>query len=69
MTIDTDYYCDNKECPIKKDNIFYTTTRIGVSISDVHITLPIPCILCSHVKKTDMGKILTKSYTKDMLKK
>lgn len=69
MIIDTDCYCDNTECPIKKDNLFYATTRIAVDISDIHTTLPIPCLMCTHMKKIDMSKILAKSYTKEMLKK
>lgn len=60
--------CKNNSCPINKDQLYYTTTRISVTISDVNMTIAIPCLLCDQIEKIDMSKILNKAYTKELLK-
>ena len=72
MTIDSKDYCDNVKCPLHTETdmefIRLSSTYIKVTVADGQdITVAVPCLLCSHAKKIDMGHIMSKIATKQML--
>jgi hypothetical protein len=72
MRIDSKNYCDNKKCPLHSDTdvefIRLSSTYIKVTIAqNEELAVAVPCLLCKHAKKIDMGHVMAKIATKQML--
>ena len=72
MHIDSKDYCNNKKCPLhtetETDMLRFSSTYIRVTLDNSEeFTVAIPCLLCSHAEKIDMGHVMQKVATKQML--
>lgn len=73
VSIDSKDYCDNKQCPLHTEceietyRTSITYLKIEITDSNISLSIPIPCLLCSHAKKLDFGNIMRKAVTTAML--
>jgi len=66
------WFCDVLDCPIHIDSDkreVYNVPHISANIiGNIKILVPLPCLVCSNLKKVDLGTMLKRENTKQMLK-
>ena len=73
MRISLENFCNNKDCPLNgnteiSDKVYSAYIKVDVSKEDF-MDIPVPCLICKHLKKIDCCSIYRNTMTRELLRR